>query len=104
MPIGYDRNDDSIDGSSSVVRATATTTWTAYPTVAPSNIYEFTITLDPDAASSRRLWVAYSSGSSNYVVLGPGDSWTWKPRQVTQLWVRTASSTADFQLSYSYEF
>jgi len=90
------------EGSSAIVRATANTTWTAYPVGGTRNINSFTVTVDPDAAASRRLWVAYSSGASNYVILAPGDSWEEFPKNVTQVWIRTASNTAGFQLAYSY--
>lgn len=104
MSISFDRNDDSLDGSSSIVRDTATTTWTAYPVGGTQNIYRFDITNEVDNPESRRLWVAYSSGSSNYVVLAPGDSWEELPRNITQIWVRTASNTATFSLHYTYEY
>jgi len=103
MPISFDNNDDSIDGSSTIVRATASTTWTAYPIGGTKNIYRFEITNDVDNPGGRRIWVAYSSGASNYVSLAPGDSWEELPRNKTQIWVRTASNTATFSLHYTYE-
>ncbi len=94
---------ETIYGSSQIIRTTATTTWTAYPVGGTKNLLEFTVTQDIDAAASRRLWVAYSSGASDYVVLAPGDSWTCRPRNRSQVWIRTASLTASFSLAYTYE-
>lgn len=103
MSISFDRNDDSIDGSSTLVRATATTSWVAYPVGGTKNIYEFDITNDIDNPGGRRLWVAYDNSGTNYVSLAPGDSWEDSPRNRTQIWVRCDSSTITFSLHYTYE-
>lgn len=86
------------DGTTSVVRGTATTTWTAYPTSATTNILETTIENDVDNSGSRRIWVALDNVGTNYTSLAPGDSITIAPKSKTQIYIRTASDTATFSM------
>lgn len=78
---------------STLTRFTASTSWTAYPSSPGDRITKFIVDCDIDNVFSRRLWVAYSSGASDYIVLGPGDSLEEVPGDKTQIWIRAASST-----------
>lgn len=89
---------DSSSGTTTPIRATATTTWTAYPTIAGNSIQDFEIELDIDNSNTRRLWVSLSSGATDYTVLAPGSSFSFQPKNITQIFIRTASSTATFSL------
>lgn len=96
---------DLIDSGSgaTILRVTATTTWTAYPTVAGDKIKKFIVDSDIDNSGGRRVRVAYSSGSSDFVSLAPGDSYEEIGGGQTQIWIRTASSTATVSLSFIFE-
>ena len=89
--------------SGSLLRVTATTTWTAYPVSAGDRIKKFIVDSDTDNAGGRRVWIAFSSGSSNYISLAPGDSFEELPANQTQIWIRTNSSTATVGLSFLFE-
>lgn len=84
---------NTLPSTSTVTRFTATTTWTAYPASPGDRITKFIVDCDIDNLFSRRLWVAYASGSSDYIVLGPGDSLEEVPGDKTQIWIRAAAST-----------
>ena len=88
--------------SSTMTRFTATTTWTAYPALAGDKIMKFIVDSDIDNSGGRRIWVAYSSGASDYVILAPGDSLEEIVGDKTQIWSRTASNTATGTILFSF--
>jgi len=91
-------NQVSDDGTTTVIRATANTTWTAYPVTVTTNILTAIVESDTDNSGGRRIWVSLDNLGTNYTSLSPGDSLqlTLKSRQ--QIYIRTASSTATFSM------
>lgn len=86
------------DGTTTVIRATATTTWTAYPVSATTNILSAIIECDIDNSGGRRLWVALDNVGTNYTALAPGDALELSPKASQQIFIRTNSSTATFSM------
>jgi hypothetical protein len=86
------------DGTTTVIRGTATTTWTAYPTTATTNIQSVVVENDRDVSGGIRIWVALDNAGTNYTSLGPGDSLEITPKSKQQIFLRTNSSTATFSM------
>jgi hypothetical protein len=87
------------NGTTTVIRATATTSWVAYPTTAANDIYEFSLDNDPDNAGSRRIWVSTNNAGTDYTSLSPGDSISLSLKSsIKQIYIRSSASTATFSL------
>lgn len=94
---------DATVGSTAVTRATANTTWTAYPSTATTNISRFQVEVDVDNAAGRRIWVALDNAGTNYTSLAPGDMLEIQPNGIKQIYIRTATLTATFSMWYDLE-
>jgi hypothetical protein len=92
--------EDAVEGSTSIVRGTATTSWVAYPSTATTYLSRFSIDNDVDNPGSRRVWVSLNSSGTDYTSLAPGDSMEIQPNNTKQIYIRCNSNTAVFSLWY----
>ena len=100
MGFTTDEPEDNTVGTTTVVRATATTSWVAYPSSPSTYMSRFNIENDPDNAASRRIWVSLNNAGTDYTALAPGDSMEIQPNNTRQVYIRCATLTTVFSIWY----
>lgn len=85
-----------LSGSTTIVSATATTTFTLYPTTAGNIISEFTLV---NLSGNRDIWFSVDGGT-NYIEVPSDGIWSEQRLRgsITQISLRSSAQTADFKL------